>query len=219
MTVKPEMNRHLRIHKPIRRILAATRRDEPAKRANPHIFASESERFAPRGGRPRGCCAANVERKTRPARLGRRAVETASHPGVRPRPRGVLCVRGGTAAGRMRRPQPVDRPNQCLDGENQPWLRPVAGSDAVARQRVDHPKRWKDRKFHYGTDELVEAVQRAAGRVRASDRRATLGVADFSRLTGGSSIWHSSHHSGRDVDLIFYHSNSRGKPVKPPQTG
>jgi penicillin-insensitive murein endopeptidase len=81
------------------------------------------------------------------------------------------------------------------------------------------PARWKNRKFHYGTDELIEAVKHAAQRVRAADRRATLGVADFSRITGGSSIWHSSHHSGRDVDLIFYHVDAKGRPMKPPEDG
>jgi penicillin-insensitive murein endopeptidase len=77
--------------------------------------------------------------------------------------------------------------------------------------------RWKDRKFHYGVDELVAAVQRAAARVSTRDRRAVLGVADFSRQTGGSSIWHSSHESGRDVDLLFYSADEKGRPMPPPQ--
>lgn len=79
------------------------------------------------------------------------------------------------------------------------------------------PPRWKERGFQYGVDELVEAVERAARRVRAEDRRAMLGVADFSRKTGGRSIWHRSHHSGRDVDLLFYTTNERGRPMKPPE--
>jgi len=43
-----------------------------------------------------------------------------------------------------------------------------------------------------------------------------LGVADFSRARGGSSRWHNSHHSGRDVDLLFYTVDGRGKPLAPP---
>ncbi|MBK8720635.1 MAG: penicillin-insensitive murein endopeptidase [Deltaproteobacteria bacterium] len=77
------------------------------------------------------------------------------------------------------------------------------------------PKRWQERGFQYGTDELVAAVQRAAARVHAADRRATLGVADFSRNRGGSSKWHNSHHSGRDVDIIFYTTDAGGKPLPP----
>lgn len=79
------------------------------------------------------------------------------------------------------------------------------------------PSKWKGRKFHYGTDELVAAIERAARRVRAGHRRATLGVADISRLTGGGSPWHSSHHSGRDVDLLFYTMNEKGRPMSPPE--
>ncbi|MBX7081337.1 MAG: penicillin-insensitive murein endopeptidase [Nannocystaceae bacterium] len=79
------------------------------------------------------------------------------------------------------------------------------------------PPRWKERGFQYGTDELVAAVRRAAARVHASDRRATLGVADFSRDRGGSSKWHNSHHSGRDVDLLFYTTDAKGKPLPPPE--
>ena len=80
-------------------------------------------------------------------------------------------------------------------------------------------ERWRARGLHYGTDELVAAVARAAGRVRSLDRRATLGVADFSRRRGGPSPWHGSHHAGRDVDLIFYTVDEKGRPMKPPGQG
>ncbi|HWB80137.1 MAG TPA: penicillin-insensitive murein endopeptidase [Nannocystaceae bacterium] len=76
--------------------------------------------------------------------------------------------------------------------------------------------RWRERGFNYGTDEIVAAVQRAAARVHANDRRAVLGVADYSRKTGGPSKWHHSHHSGRDVDLLFYTTDAKGKPLPPP---
>jgi penicillin-insensitive murein DD-endopeptidase len=79
------------------------------------------------------------------------------------------------------------------------------------------PARWKERGFQYGSDELVQAVERAAKRVHAHDRRAVLGVADLSRKTGGRSIWHRSHHSGRDVDLLFYTTDAKGRPMKPPE--
>jgi penicillin-insensitive murein endopeptidase len=97
------------------------------------------------------------------------------------------------------------------------------------RGRIRHPaklplrgigfrvsERWKERGFQFGVDELVAAVQRAGARVHAKDRRAVLGVADFSRNKGGSSRWHNSHHSGRDVDLLFYTTDGKGKPLAPP---
>ena len=81
------------------------------------------------------------------------------------------------------------------------------------------PPRWKRRGFHWATDELVAAVQRAAARVRSLDRRAVLGVADFSRKSGGRSAWHSSHHAGRDVDLLFYTRDEQGRPLPPLEGG
>jgi penicillin-insensitive murein endopeptidase len=78
------------------------------------------------------------------------------------------------------------------------------------------PPRWAERKFQFGTDELVDAAQRAAGRVRERDRRAKVGFADLSSLRGGKSMWHKSHHSGRDIDVLFYSTDEKGKPLPPP---
>lgn len=78
------------------------------------------------------------------------------------------------------------------------------------------PARWKERRFQYGTDELVDAVQRAAARLQEQDRRARAGFADLSSLRGGRSMWHKSHHSGRDIDVLFYSTDERGKPLPPP---
>jgi len=65
-------------------------------------------------------------------------------------------------------------------------------------------------------EELTAALERAARRVREHDRRAVLGVADLSPLRGGKSVWHNSHQSGRDVDLIFYSTDAKGTPLAPP---
>jgi penicillin-insensitive murein endopeptidase len=78
------------------------------------------------------------------------------------------------------------------------------------------PQHWRDRNNQYGTEELVDAIQRAAEGVRGKDRRVQLGVADLSPIRGGKSIWHKSHQSGRDVDLIFYSVNEKRRPMKPP---
>lgn len=80
------------------------------------------------------------------------------------------------------------------------------------------PKRWKDRGLLWGVDEIVEAVERVGARVRKTSWRAKLGVADLSRWRGGqASPWHSSHESGRDVDLLFYSVGADGKPLPPPE--
>ena len=79
------------------------------------------------------------------------------------------------------------------------------------------PQKWADRGFQFGTDELVAAIQRAASRVAGGDRRVQLGVADLGRNRGGWSKWHGSHQSGRDVDLLFYTTDGRARPMGPPQ--
>lgn len=79
------------------------------------------------------------------------------------------------------------------------------------------PERWRKRGFRYGTDELVHAIEHAAKRVRARYKRATAGIADISPQTGGRSIWHKSHQSGRDFDLLFYTDTASGRPLPPPE--
>ena len=61
-------------------------------------------------------------------------------------------------------------------------------------------------------------MERIGARVRKTSWRAKLGVADLSRWRGGqASPWHSSHESGRDVDLLFYSVGEDGKPLPPPE--
>jgi penicillin-insensitive murein endopeptidase len=78
------------------------------------------------------------------------------------------------------------------------------------------PTTWRERGNRWGTRELVGAVERAAATVRGRDRRVTLGVADLSPRRGGKTPWHKSHQSGRDVDLILYSVDARGRPLPPP---
>ena len=78
------------------------------------------------------------------------------------------------------------------------------------------PARWTERGALFGVQELVRGVQRAAASVRRQYPRARLGVADLSVAGGGGSRWHRSHESGRDVDLLFYTVDDRGRSLPPP---
>lgn len=78
------------------------------------------------------------------------------------------------------------------------------------------PQTWRERGNQWGTEELVEVIERAAAAVHAQ-RRVTLGVADLSPKRGGKTIWHASHQSGRDVDLIFYSVDEKGRSLAPPE--
>lgn len=86
---------------------------------------------------------------------------------------------------------------------------PVQGEGYVV------PPLWAARQSQYGTDELVEAITRAARRVEREYPGGTLGVADLSLRGGGDSVLHRSHENGRDADLIYYAVDERGRPVPP----
>ena len=79
------------------------------------------------------------------------------------------------------------------------------------------PRAWRQRGNRYGTEELIDMVSRAGANVRSQSRRSLLGVADLSPKKGGATMWHRSHHSGRDVDLIFYSVDEQGKAMAPPE--
>jgi penicillin-insensitive murein endopeptidase len=76
------------------------------------------------------------------------------------------------------------------------------------------PPTWQQRRFRYGTRELVELVIGSARQVTAAFPGAQLGVADLSPPGGGPSPQHNSHQSGRDVDLLLFLTNGAGKAVR-----
>jgi murein endopeptidase len=78
------------------------------------------------------------------------------------------------------------------------------------------PQIWRERKRTYATDEMVQLLVRTARRVRRSHGRSSFGIADLSEKSGGPALpEHGSHHSGRDVDLIFHALNLSGRPIVP----
>lgn len=79
----------------------------------------------------------------------------------------------------------------------------------------DVPPTWRARSRNYGTDELVRLLERVARKVRHQKRGGILGIADLSPLGGGPTPEHHSHHSGRDVDLIPYATDLKGRPLPP----
>ena len=69
------------------------------------------------------------------------------------------------------------------------------------------------RKTRFGTDEMVHFLMRSAKRVRARVRHATLRIGNLGYRDGGRIPWSVSHRSGRDADIAFFMTNSRGRPV------
>lgn len=77
------------------------------------------------------------------------------------------------------------------------------------------PEPWMSRRHHYGTEELVGLITRAAAAVEQTLPGGVLGVADLSGPGGGVLRGHRSHQSGRDVDLIYYSIDPAGNPFPP----
>jgi len=68
---------------------------------------------------------------------------------------------------------------------------------------------------HYGTPQMVGAIQFASARVHATyPDSPPLLVGDLSARQGGRLKGHASHRTGRDADLLFYMTSLSGKPVQ-----
>jgi penicillin-insensitive murein endopeptidase len=79
------------------------------------------------------------------------------------------------------------------------------------------PETWLKRGLSFGTPALVDLIAKVARRVRAERPGSTLYVADLSFPRGGRSAWHRTHREGRDVDLLFYAIDRRGRQAPPPE--
>ena len=91
--------------------------------------------------------------------------------------------------------------------------------------RLEHPEQVRSTpnlivqpgSHHYGTDELVGLVRRAAERLQERERGPRLLVGSLSSRRGGRLPPHSSHQNGRDADLGFFVTDPDGQPVEPPR--
>lgn len=76
------------------------------------------------------------------------------------------------------------------------------------------PRRWQRRGNLYGTEELVTMLVRVARRVHERGGGHPMGIADLSPPGGGPSPWHRSHQTGRDVDILFFGIDRKGRPLE-----
>lgn len=66
----------------------------------------------------------------------------------------------------------------------------------------------------WGLPDLTNLIQRAARAVRKKHGGPALLVGDLSAKLGGPLVGHNSHQSGRDADIGFFVTNSKGKPFR-----
>jgi len=74
---------------------------------------------------------------------------------------------------------------------------------------------WRSRGTRYGTRELVSLIENSSLRVAELYDGSQLSVADMSHEQGGPIAQHRSHQNGRDVDLIYYAMDAKGRPFYP----
>lgn len=65
----------------------------------------------------------------------------------------------------------------------------------------------------HATPDLLKAIDRAAKKVRKSHRGSTLLVLALSNPKGGPLAERRSHQTGRDADLVFYATDTKGNPA------
>lgn len=72
------------------------------------------------------------------------------------------------------------------------------------------------KRSYYGTDELVAALTRAAGKISRRWPTSVLWMGCMSWHGGGDLPGHASHNSGRDADLTFYMRDPAGRIADSP---
>ena len=82
-------------------------------------------------------------------------------------------------------------------------------------EHVRYAGEYREAGNFWGTDELVQLIERAALRVAQRLPGAKLSVGELSMRAGGRIQGHRSHQNGRDVDLAFYMADADGVPYDP----
>ncbi|MCP4198481.1 MAG: hypothetical protein GY762_15130 [Proteobacteria bacterium] len=72
----------------------------------------------------------------------------------------------------------------------------------------------RSRRARFGVSELIASIKEAAFRVTRQYRGSVLKIGDLSRRLGGPIDHHGSHQNGRDVDLLFYLTDLKGRMTR-----
>lgn len=115
-------------------------------------------------------------------------------------------------------PAQTDEPPRHTKTKSRSIGRTNAGrlSHGVALRASAHVHVRVPRNAH-GTQEMIDLLEWAAGRVAAQHPGSVLNVGSISRARGGRMRPHRSHRAGRDADVGFYLRNAQtGDPAVPP---
>ncbi|NMC71366.1 MAG: penicillin-insensitive murein endopeptidase [Myxococcales bacterium] len=138
-----------------------------------------------------------------PRAAGRRRAPTA------PAAATLLAALCGGAACTAFQPDPLTPPGTSVGAPNDGWL--VEG--APVPDRAAGLRAYRDADRRHGSRRTVEIVTETAAWLAARHEGAVLHVGDLSTVSGGKIPGHSSHRSGRDVDLLFFTLRPDGTPA------
>jgi len=79
------------------------------------------------------------------------------------------------------------------------------------------PLAWRGRKANYATAEFADALGKAFANVNRLFPGSVAMLGDVSRVSGGESNEHRSHHNGRDADVFFFAVDTKGRPYRDEQ--
>ena len=121
----------------------------------------------------------------------------------------LTSVLGAGAACTAFQPDPLAPPGTSVGRPNDGWL---VDGEAVPDRAVGL-RAYRDVERRHGARRTVEIVRETAAWLAARYEGAVLHVGDLSAASGGRLPGHSSHRSGRDVDLLFFTRRPDGRPA------
>ncbi|MEO7331515.1 MAG: penicillin-insensitive murein endopeptidase [Minicystis sp.] len=110
-------------------------------------------------------------------------------------------------AGKVAKPKASSNKTQSIGAPNAGRLQGAS--------RLKGSKQLKQREgaHSWALPQMVNLLGRASTTVAQKHKGASMLVGDLSGRTGGPLDGHGSHQTGRDADVAFYATNSKGKPL------
>lgn len=106
---------------------------------------------------------------------------------------------------------PAKSPSQSLGYPNDGTLQNASALPLSTPALRFNPRRPERARF--ATDEVIQAIERAARKVAQEAPGSQLVVNDLSLQEGGPIEHHGSHRNGRDADILFYLLGEDGTPT------
>ena len=109
------------------------------------------------------------------------------------------------------KPRPASRVARSVGAPNQGRLE--GGVELKSSPSMRYLSAYENTSAHFALPQLVALLDRASKHVQKRFPGSVMGIGHLSNKNGGFLERHGSHETGRDADVGFYVTNSKGKPV------